>query len=117
MLRRPPRSTRTDTLFPYTTLFRSIAISTQAATYADLLSVWLDDAEQSEDPRIVSHVYAAPEGADLLDESAWQAANPELGLFRSLDDLREQMGKAQRKPSMENSARKLMRNQDRKSDA
>src|SRR3546814_9584897 len=24
MLRRPPRSTRTDTLFPYTTLFRSI---------------------------------------------------------------------------------------------
>src|SRR3546814_5212369 len=26
MLRRPPRSTRTDTLFPYTTLFRSQAI-------------------------------------------------------------------------------------------
>src|SRR3546814_7353286 len=25
MLRRPPRSTRTDTLFPYTTLFRSPA--------------------------------------------------------------------------------------------
>src|SRR3546814_14040828 len=24
MLRRPPRSTRTDTLFPYTTLFRSV---------------------------------------------------------------------------------------------
>src|SRR3546814_21105028 len=26
MIRRPPRSTRTDTLFPYTTLFRSVAI-------------------------------------------------------------------------------------------
>src|SRR3546814_9417057 len=26
MIRRPPRSTRTDTLFPYTTLFRSLAI-------------------------------------------------------------------------------------------
>src|SRR3546814_2358676 len=26
MIRRPPRSTRTDTLFPYTTLFRSAAI-------------------------------------------------------------------------------------------
>src|SRR3546814_3876559 len=26
MIRRPPRSTRTDTLFPYTTLFRSIAV-------------------------------------------------------------------------------------------
>src|SRR3546814_4332530 len=26
MIRRPPRSTRTDTLFPYTTLFRSNAL-------------------------------------------------------------------------------------------
>src|SRR3546814_12851360 len=26
MIRRPPRSTRTDTLFPYTTLFRSLEI-------------------------------------------------------------------------------------------
>src|SRR3546814_12840297 len=31
MIRRPPRSTRTDTLFPYTTLFRS---ERQAAGYA-----------------------------------------------------------------------------------
>src|SRR3546814_9625326 len=28
MLRRPPRSTRTDTLFPYTTLFRSLLYAT-----------------------------------------------------------------------------------------
>src|SRR3546814_11525287 len=28
MIRRPPRSTRTDTLFPYTTLFRSITRDT-----------------------------------------------------------------------------------------
>src|SRR3546814_11507002 len=27
MIRRPPRSTRTDTLFPYTTLFRSMAVA------------------------------------------------------------------------------------------
>src|SRR3546814_20683093 len=26
MIRRPPRSTRTDTLFPYTTLFRSVFV-------------------------------------------------------------------------------------------
>src|SRR3546814_4089533 len=26
MIRRPPRSTRTDTLFPYTTLFRALAL-------------------------------------------------------------------------------------------
>src|SRR3546814_6855900 len=31
MIRRPPRSTRTDTLFPYTTLFRSTAPSGGAA--------------------------------------------------------------------------------------
>src|SRR3546814_11316270 len=30
MIRRPPRSTRTDTLFPYTTLFRSFAPETGA---------------------------------------------------------------------------------------
>src|SRR3546814_13710642 len=30
MIRRPPRSTRTDTLFPYTTLFRSIERSRAA---------------------------------------------------------------------------------------
>src|SRR3546814_17465592 len=29
MIRRPPRSTRTDTLLPYTTLFRSAAAATQ----------------------------------------------------------------------------------------
>src|SRR3546814_8157501 len=31
MIRRPPRSTRTDTLFPYTTLFRSPPIADVAA--------------------------------------------------------------------------------------
>src|SRR3546814_10685723 len=30
MIRRPPRSTRTDTLFPYTTLFRSTPTATAA---------------------------------------------------------------------------------------
>src|SRR3546814_9753822 len=31
MIRRPPRSTRTDTLFPYTTLFRSLAAPASVA--------------------------------------------------------------------------------------
>lgn len=87
-----------------------IAISTQASGDADLFSQWLDDARQSKDPRIVCHLYAAPEGCDLMDESAWKAANPALGLFRSLDDLREQMTQAQRMPSMENTARQLLLN-------
>src|SRR3546814_14056542 len=32
MIRRPPRSTRTDTLFPYTTLFRSRPVALAAIT-------------------------------------------------------------------------------------
>src|SRR3546814_5495438 len=40
MIRRPPRSTRTDTLFPYTTLFRSgrrivVVVDGEAATRID----------------------------------------------------------------------------------
>src|SRR3546814_6050756 len=37
MIRRPPRSTRTDTLFPYTTLFRS-----PSTTYSSMSFTWPD---------------------------------------------------------------------------
>src|SRR3546814_8385274 len=40
MIRRPPRSTRTDTLFPYTTLFRSV----QQSFYGDPES-WADSID------------------------------------------------------------------------
>src|SRR3546814_12041625 len=36
MIRRPPRSTRTDTLFPYTTLFRSDDTSSAVGPVVDL---------------------------------------------------------------------------------
>src|SRR3546814_13830575 len=36
MIRRPPRSTRTDTLFPYTTLFRSDALADPATKAVEL---------------------------------------------------------------------------------
>src|SRR3546814_9956059 len=38
MIRRPPRSTRTDTLFPYTTLFRSKYIAELCASLASLIA-------------------------------------------------------------------------------
>src|SRR3546814_8870353 len=41
MIRRPPRSTRTDTLFPYTTLFRSEELEAEALT--DLLNSYLNE--------------------------------------------------------------------------
>src|SRR3546814_7115219 len=37
MIRRPPRSTRTDTLFPYTTLFRSLGCGMRKDCDADRL--------------------------------------------------------------------------------
>src|SRR3546814_5446696 len=37
MIRRPPRSTRTDTLFPYTTLFRSLRAGRDAGAAGDRL--------------------------------------------------------------------------------
>src|SRR3546814_13761240 len=38
MFRRPPRSTRTDTLFPYTTLFRSRLLGRRWASARDALA-------------------------------------------------------------------------------
>src|SRR3546814_2878944 len=39
MIRRPPRSTRTDTLFPYTTLFRSHRCAMRAPTEGFLFNL------------------------------------------------------------------------------
>jgi phage terminase large subunit-like protein len=88
-----------------------IAISTQAANDADLLSVWLDDAINSKDPHIVCRLYAAPQDAELMDVDGWRAANPALGVFRSYEDVEEQAKQAQRMPSMENTFRNLILNQ------
>src|SRR3546814_6810168 len=42
MIRRPPRSTRTDTLFPYTTLFRSVRrVDARAAQVIRVDALWL----------------------------------------------------------------------------
>src|SRR3546814_17013830 len=44
MIRRPPRSTRTDTLFPYTTLFRSQSFDEAATTdFAELSGTFTID--------------------------------------------------------------------------
>src|SRR3546814_2616515 len=39
MIRRPPRSTRTDTLFPYTTLFRSTGVMFSLHVKATMMKV------------------------------------------------------------------------------
>src|SRR3546814_9379549 len=55
MIRRPPRSTRTDTLFPYTTLFRSNLGRYRAQVRPRRLGGWqafgVDDADGRFPPR------------------------------------------------------------------
>ena len=88
-----------------------IAISTQAATDADLFSNWLDDAANAKDRRIVSHVYTAPEDCALNDRKAWKNANPALGKFLSMQDMADFAKQAARLPAKENSFRWLYLNQ------
>lgn len=88
-----------------------MVISTQAPNDGDLLSIWLDDAKNSKDRRIISHVYEAPKDCELTDKDAWKTANPALGKFRSLPDVREQAERASRMPSFEPTFRNLVLNQ------
>src|SRR3546814_3687145 len=64
MIRRPPRSTRTDTLFPYTTLFRSAVAAARNTLYAD---------PKARPPIIIDNTFLGPlwqqplkYGADLV---------------------------------------------------
>src|SRR3546814_18337665 len=51
MIRRPPRSTRTDTLFPYTTLFRSEAHGALKTVAVSLMKIGNDIRVLSSGPR------------------------------------------------------------------
>src|SRR3546814_20337889 len=87
MIRRPPRSTRTDTLFPYTTLFRSSKrpiMGRIAAERADMV-VLTNDNPRAEDPReIIEQIAAGMPGAPRVEQdralailSAIWSAGPE----------------------------------------
>src|SRR3546814_17893124 len=51
MLRRPPRSKRTDTLFPYTTLFRSQSIGASTAAVATAQAKLVEAVAQRDNAR------------------------------------------------------------------
>lgn len=88
-----------------------LIISTQAPTDADMLSIKIDDALRSRDPKIVVRLYAADPKADVLDPVAHAAANPALGTFRSKVELLAAAEKAARMPTAENGFRNLYLNQ------
>src|SRR3546814_9102571 len=65
MIRRPPRSTRTDTLFPYTTLFRSLIVPIAGPGRARVqVTADLDfDKRQT-----TSEAFADPDQAPVVNE-------------------------------------------------
>src|SRR3546814_1801407 len=71
MIRRPPRSTRTDTLFPYTTLFRSIECADRTprrpiAADSIVEMQLLDRETGSNGRRRLCGIRLAPEGKKLV---------------------------------------------------
>src|SRR3546814_17688850 len=82
MIRRPPRSTRTDTLFPYTTLFRSRHRAGRSAFEFDVIDapVSRDDEIRAKTCRIGLHENM---GALLFATAAGRVANgPAPGITR-----------------------------------
>src|SRR3546814_12782111 len=68
MIRRPPRSTRTDTLFPYTTLFRSDAAVTAGVKHIVYVSSL--GTRAAEEPEVWDSYYAT-EQALMRKAPAW----------------------------------------------
>src|SRR3546814_5154399 len=68
MIRRPPRSTRTDTLFPYTTLFRSGSFSIWGASSGGTKSIRSTSPARS----------AATREAELERKRNWTDSNGDL---------------------------------------
>jgi phage terminase large subunit-like protein len=89
-----------------------ITISTQSNEPEHVLSKLIDDGLGAKDPRIVCHLYAVPEEVeDIFDEKVWKLANPALGDFLQLEDMRAEAAKAQRMPAEEPRFRNLRLNQ------
>src|SRR3546814_1022458 len=70
MIRRPPRSTRTDTLFPYTTRFRSWdrypdAFQAEKSALDDLKYAWKTNQEAWDSGRLVIEVELQHDGKPL----------------------------------------------------
>src|SRR3546814_882545 len=72
MIRRPPRSTRTDTLFPYTTLFRSTAAHINAGvTLVNLEAVRNTDFSEEVDRYMESNRYTITLGDQQILNAAF----------------------------------------------
>lgn len=64
-----------------------------------------------DDPTFFPVIYSIDEDADWKDEANWHIANPGLGEFRSLEEMRSFAVKAVQTPALENTFRRLYLNQ------
>jgi len=62
------------------------------------------------DPTFLPILYEAPADADWTDEKVWRKANPALGDFRSLEEMRSAFKQAQEMPAEENVFKRLYLN-------
>ena len=88
-----------------------IHISTQAPNDVDLLSAKIDAQRANPNPRVVVHVYEAPDGCDMGDRDAWRAANPAMGHYLSEQKIEDAYNEAVNRPSFENEFRNYRLNQ------
>jgi len=89
----------------------SIVISTQAATDNDLLSVIIDDAVKMTDPETKVFFYTSDPEADPFAEDTMRSANPALGDFLSIKEVKSAAANARRMPTDEANYRNLHLNQ------
>src|SRR3546814_11053212 len=91
MIRRPPRSTRTDTLFPYTTLFRSNLLAHFGVRRITIGHTLVERVGLGHDGRVlrldVHHAGGVSEGVLLEDGRLWRVddAGARFALGRAVD--------------------------------
>jgi phage terminase large subunit-like protein len=94
----------------------TLVISTQSADPHSIMSELVDHAERVldgviEDATFAPFVFRVPDDADPWDEENWRLANPALGDFRSLEEMRAYAATAKRIPAREATFRSLYLNQ------
>src|SRR3546814_11860105 len=110
MIRRPPRSTRTDTLFPYTTLFRSLlVVGGTAATTAVVATDRRTAGEQVEDQVIemksgseLRALFGDKARVNTTSYGGWALLNGDLPTEQDTKTAEETVDKVEKVPQVIN---------------